>query len=136
MKLLGLDYLDISNHFSEDEMMVQHTTREFVDNEIIPIIEEHFENATFPNDLIVKFAEMGFFGMNLPEKYNCAGMSNIAYGLVCQELERGDSGIRSFVSVQGALVMYPIFAYGNEEQRKYWLPKLASGEKNRMFRFD
>ena len=129
MKLLGLDYLDISNHFSEDEMMVQHTTREFVDNEIIPIIEEHFENATFPNDLIVKFAEMGFFGMNLPEKYNCAGMSNIAYGLVCQELERGDSGIRSFVSVQGALVMYPIFAYGNEEQRKYWLPKLASGEK-------
>ena len=129
MKLLGLDYLDISNHFSEDEMMVQHTTREFVDNEIIPIIEEHFENATFPNDLIGKFAEMGFFGMNLPEKYNCAGMSNIAYGLVCQELERGDSGIRSFVSVQGALVMYPIFAYGNEEQRKYWLPKLASGEK-------
>ena len=81
MKLLGLDYLDISNHFSEDEMMVQHTTREFVDNEIIPIIEEHFENATFPNDLIGKFAEMGFFGMNLPEKYNCAGMSNIAYGL-------------------------------------------------------
>ena len=129
MKLSGVDFLDISNHFSEDELMVQRTAREFVDNEIIPIIEEHFENATFPNELIEKFAGMGFFGMNLPEKYNCAGMSNIAYGLVCQELERGDSGIRSFVSVQGALVMYPIFAYGNEEQRKFWLPKLASGEK-------
>ncbi|MAP67134.1 MAG: acyl-CoA dehydrogenase [Candidatus Marinimicrobia bacterium] len=129
MKLKGIDFLDISNHFNEDELMVQHTAREFVNNEILPIIEEHFENATFPDHLVKKFAEMGFFGMNLPEKYNCAGMSNIAYGLVCQELERGDSGIRSFVSVQGALVMYPIFAYGTEEQRKYWLPLLAKGEK-------
>tara|TARA_Y100001980_G_scaffold46120_1_gene28612 strand:- start:54 stop:1223 length:1170 start_codon:yes stop_codon:yes gene_type:complete len=129
MKLRGVDFLDISNHFNEDELMVQHTAREFVNNEILPIIEEHFENATFPDHLVKKFADMGFFGMNLPEKYNCAGMSNIAYGLVCQELERGDSGIRSFVSVQGALVMYPIFAYGSEEQRKYWLPLLASGEK-------
>ena len=129
MKLRGVDFLDISNHFNEDELMVQHTAREFVNNEILPIIEEHFENATFTDHLVKKFADMGFFGMNLPEKYNCAGMSNIAYGLVCQELERGDSGIRSFVSVQGALVMYPIFAYGSEEQRKYWLPLLASGEK-------
>ena len=129
MKLRGVDFLDISNHFNEDELMVQHTAREFVNNEILPIIEEHFENATFPDHLVKKFADMGFFGMNLPEKYNCAGMSNIAYGLVCQELERGDSGIRSFVSVQGALVMYPIFAYGSEEQRKYWLPLLASGDK-------
>ncbi|MAV58767.1 MAG: acyl-CoA dehydrogenase [Candidatus Marinimicrobia bacterium] len=129
MKLRGIDFLDISNHFNEDELMVQHTAREFVNNEILPIIEEHFENATFPDHLVKKFADMGFFGMNLPEKYNCAGMSNIAYGLVCQELERGDSGIRSFVSVQGALVMYPIFAFGSEEQRKYWLPLLASGEK-------
>ena len=129
MKLKGIDFLDISNHFNEDELMVQHTAREFVNNEILTIIEEHFENATFPDHLVKKFAEMGFFGMNLPEKYNCAGMSNIAYGLVCQELERGDSGIRSFVSVQGALVMYPIFAYGTEEQRKYWLPLLAKGEK-------
>ena len=129
MKLKGIDFLDISNHFNEDELMVQHTAREFVNNEILPIIEEHFENSTFPDHLVKKFAEMGFFGMNLPEKYNCAGMSNIAYGLVCQELERGDSGIRSFVSVQGALVMYPIFAYGTEEQRKYWLPLLAKGEK-------
>ncbi|HIA35623.1 MAG TPA: acyl-CoA dehydrogenase, partial [Flavobacteriales bacterium] len=86
------------------------------------------ENATFPNHLVEKFGEMGFLGMNLPEKYNCAGMSNVAYGLMCQEMERGDSGVRSFISVQGSLVMYPIFAYGSEEQRKYWLPKLASGE--------
>ena len=129
MKLKGIDFLDISNHFNEDELMVQHTAREFVNNEILPIIEEHFENATFPDHLVKKFAEMGFFGMNLPEKYNCAGMSNIAYGLVCQELDRGDSGFRSFVSVQGELVMYPIFAYGTEEQRKYWLPLLAKGEK-------
>ena len=128
MKLTSLDFLGISRHFTDDELMVQRTTHEFVDNEIIPIIEEHFENATFPNHLVQKFGEMGFLGMNLPEKYNCAGMSNVAYGLMCQEMERGDSGVRSFVSVQGSLVMYPIFAYGSEEQRKYWLPKLASGE--------
>ena len=128
MKLNCIDFLDISERFSEDELMVQHTTREFVENEILPDIEHHFEAGTFNFDLIPKFGELGFLGMNLPEKYGCAGMSNVAYGLMCQEMERCDSGIRSFVSVQGSLVMYPIYAYGSEEQRNKWLPKLASGE--------
>ena len=128
MKLIGLDYLGISDFFSDEELLVQKTSREFVDNEILPIIDKHFKEGTFPQELVKKFGELGFLGMNLPEKYGCAGLSNIAYGLLCQELERGDSGIRSFVSVQGSLVMYPIYAYGNEQQREKWLPKLASGE--------
>lgn len=128
MKLIGLDYLDISEFFSDEELLVQKSCREFVDNEVLPTIDEHFKNGTFPKDLINKFGELGYLGMNLPEKYGCAGLSNIAYGLLCQELERGDSGVRSFVSVQGSLVMYPIYAYGSEEQRNKWLPKLASGE--------
>ena len=94
----------------------------------MPIIDEHYKNGTFPKDLIKKFGDLGYLGMNLPEKYGCAGLSNIAYGLLCQELERGDSGVRSFVSVQGSLVMYPIYAYGNENQKNKWLPKLASGD--------
>ena len=128
MKLKGIDYLDISSQFSEDEIMIQHSVREFVDNEAMPIIDEHFKNATFPDELIPQFANMNLLGVNLPEEYGCGGMSHVAYGLVCQELERCDSGIRSFVSVQGSLVMYPIFAYGSEEQKKRWLPRLASGE--------
>jgi len=128
MKLKGLDYLDISSNFSEDEIMIQHSVRDFVDNEVMPIIDQHFKDATFPNDLIPQFANMNLLGVNLPEEYGCGGMSHTAYGLVCQELERCDSGVRSFVSVQGSLVMYPIFAYGSEEQRKKWLPKLASGD--------
>ena len=128
MKLKGLDYLDISRHFSEEEIMVQHSARDFVDNEINPIIDEHFKNGTFPDFLIPKFAEMGFLGINLPTEFGGGGMSNVTYGLVCQELERCDSGIRSFVSVQGSLVIYPIFAYGSEEQKNKWLPKLTSGE--------
>ena len=129
MKLKSLDYLNISHHFTEDEIMVQHTAREFVANEVMPDIEKHFEEGSFPLDMIQKFGDLGFLGMNLPEDYGCAGMSHIAYGLLCQELERGDSGVRSFVSVQGSLVMYPIYAYGSEDQRQKWLPKLASGEK-------
>ena len=128
MKLKGLDYLDISSNFSEDEIMIQHSVRDFVDNEVMPIIDEHFKEATFPNELIPQFSGMNLLGVNLPEEYGCGGMSHVAYGLVCQELERCDSGIRSFVSVQGSLVMYPIFAYGSEEQRQKWLPKLASGD--------
>ena len=128
MKLLGLDFLNISNYFTDDELMVQKTTREFVDNEIMADIEQYFHEGIFPKHLVRKFGELGLLGLNLPEKYDCAGMSHIAYGLVCQELERCDSGIRSFVSVQGSLVMYPIFAYGNENQRIKYLPKLASGE--------
>jgi len=128
MKLIGLDYLGISDFFSDEELLVQKSCREFVDSEVLPIIDKHFKDGTFPKDLIKKFGELGYLGMNLPEKYGCAGLSNIAYGLLCQELERGDSGIRSFVSVQGSLVMYPIYAYGSEQQREKWLPKLASGE--------
>ena len=129
MKLKSIDYLNISEHFSEDEIMVQHTARDFVNNEVMPDIEKHFEDGSFPLEMVKKFGDLGFLGMNLPQEYGCAGMSHIAYGLLCQELERGDSGIRSFVSVQGSLVMYPIYAYGSEQQRKKWLPKLASGEK-------
>ena len=128
MKLNCLDYLNISNHFSDEELMVQNNAYEFCKKEVAPIIEEYYEKGEFPMHLVSKFAELGFFGVNLPEKYECGGMSNIAYGLVCQELERVDSGIRSFASVQGSLVMYPIFAYGSEDQKNKWLPRLAKGE--------
>ncbi|MCK6600970.1 MAG: acyl-CoA dehydrogenase family protein [Bacteroidetes bacterium] len=128
-KFAGLDYLHLSDFLTEEEKMVQETVRKFVDDEILPVIEDHYLAGTFPLSLIKKLGELGVFGPNLPEKYGCAGLSNIAYGLICQELERGDSGVRSFVSVQGSLVMYPIFAFGSEQQKEYWLPKLASGEK-------
>lgn len=128
MKLSGLDFLDLSEHFSEDELMVQKTAREFVENEIMPEIDGYFHRGEFPLKLVKEIADLGLLGMNLPEKYGCSGMSHIAYGLVCQELERCDSGVRSFVSVQGSLVMYPIYAYGSEEQKMKYLPKLASGE--------
>ena len=128
MKLNALDYLGISDYFSEEEIMVQNTARTFVEKEVMPIIEDFYKKGEFPEHLISKFAELGFFGVNIPEKYGCSGMSNIAYGLICQELERADSGIRSFASVQGSLVMYPIYAYGTEEQKLHWLPKLAKGE--------
>jgi len=129
MKLDCLDFLGISEHFSDEEIMVQKMANEFVVKEVMPDIEEHYKNGTFPKELIEKISELGFLGCNLPEEYGCSGMSNIAYGLICQELERADSGVRSFVSVQGSLVMYPIYAYGSEEQKKYWLPKMAKGEK-------
>jgi glutaryl-CoA dehydrogenase len=108
--------------------MARGAVRDFVDAELLPIIEEHFEESTFPLHLTERLAALGVFGANLPAAYGCAEMSNTAYGLVMQELERGDSGLRSFVSVQGALVMYPIFAFGSEEQRKTYLPGLATGE--------
>ena len=129
MKLDCLDFLGISEHFSDEEIMVQKMANEFVDKEVMPDIEEHYKKGTFPKELIEKISELGFLGCNLPQEYGCSGMSNIAYGLICQELERADSGVRSFVSVQGSLVMYPIYAYGSEEQKKYWLPKMAKGEK-------
>ena len=128
MKFSCIDYLNISENLSDNECMVQNSTRKFVDSEIIPIIDEHFEDGTFPNDLIGKFAEMGFLGINLPKEYGCGGMNNIIYGLVCQEIERGDSGLRSFISVQNSLVMYPIYFYGSEMQKKKWLPLLAKGK--------
>ncbi len=129
LKTKAVDYFDIDSLLSDEEKMVRDTVREFVDDRVIPVIEHHNRNGTFPMDLVPQMAELGVFGANLPEEYGCANMNNVAYGLIMQELERGDSGVRSFASVQGALVMYPIFTFGTEDHRKYWLPKLARGEK-------
>jgi glutaryl-CoA dehydrogenase len=125
----GVDFYRMDDLLSEDERMVRDTVREWVSEKAVPVMDKHFEEATFPMHLIPEMAAMGVFGANLPEEYGCAGMNNVACGLVMQELERGDSGLRSFASVQGALAMYPIYAFGSEEQKRYWIPKLASGEK-------
>src|SRR6202043_1903725 len=124
----GVDYLLIDSQFSEQELMVRQTARQFVDERVLPVIRESFSSAKFPKELIPEMGKLGFFGANL-EGYGCAGMSNVEYGLVMQELERGDSGLRSFVSVQSALVMYPIYTFGSDEQKNRWLPALATGEK-------
>jgi len=124
----GYDFMELDALLTAEEKMARQAVREFVDVELLPIIEEHFEKATFPLHLKGKLADLGVFGANLPPEYGCAGMSNTAYGLVMQELERGDSGVRSFVSVQGALVMYPIYAFGSEDQKRQYLPKMAAGE--------
>ena len=128
MAFRGVDFYRIDDLLTDEERMVRDTVRRFVDEQVIPIIDKHFEDATFPKELIPQLAELGLLGGTLPEEYGCANMNNVAYGLVMQELERGDSGLRSFVSVQGALVMYPIFAFGSEDQKKKWLPLLASGK--------
>lgn len=128
-KFSGVDYFNVESLFSEDEILVRNSVREFAENEIIPIIEKHYREGTFPNHLIPKLAELGLFGITFPQNYGCAGMNNIVSGLVMQELERGDSAIRSFVSVQSSLVMYPIFTFGSETQKEFWLPKLTSGKK-------
>ena len=125
----GVDFYQTDELLSEIERMVRDTVREWVSDKAVPVMDRHFEDGTFPMDLIPEMAELGIFGANLPEEYGCAGMNNVAYGLLMQELERGDSGLRSFASVQGALVMYPIFTFGSDEQKRYWLPKLAKGEK-------
>lgn len=125
----GVDYYMIDGLLSEEERMVRDTVRSFVDDEVLPIIEKHYREGTFPMPLVGKMAELSLFGATLPAKYGCAEMNNVAYGLVMQELERGDSGVRSFASVQSGLVMYPIFAFGSEEQKNQWLPALAKGEK-------
>lgn len=127
-KFQGVDFLHLDASFNEDELLVRRTARDFVEDNIVPIIEECFREGRFPRELVRTMGELGFYGANL-EGYGCAGMSNVEYGLVMQELERGDSGIRSFVSVQSALVMYPIYTFGSEEQKNTWLPALASGEK-------
>ncbi len=127
-KFQGVDYYNIDSLLTEEELLIRNTVREFVDDNVIPIIERHARAGTFPMDLVPKMAELGLFGPTLPAKYGCAGLSNVAYGLINQELERGDSGVRSFSSVQSSLVMYPIYAYGSEKQKDYWLPKLAKGE--------
>ena len=124
----GLDYYLLDDMLSEEEIMVRDMTRDFVSDEVMPIIADAYEKAEFPRELIGKVGELGMLGANLPAKYGCAELGPIAYGLICQELERGDSGLRSFVSVQGSLAMWPIFAYGSEEQRMRWLPGMAKGE--------
>jgi glutaryl-CoA dehydrogenase len=123
----GVDYLLIDSLFDEQELLVRQTARQFVDDRVMPVIRDSFRNGTFPKELIPEMGRLGFLGANL-EGYGCAGMSNVEYGLVMQELERGDSGLRSFVSVQGALVMYPILTYGSDSQKERWLPKLQSGD--------
>jgi glutaryl-CoA dehydrogenase len=125
---LGTDYYNLDTLLSEEELAVQKMTREFVESEFMPVVTAHHRDGTFPTDLIPMIGELGFFGANLPEEYGCAGLNNVAYGLVMYELERGDSGLRSMASVQGGLVMYPIYSYGSEEQKQQWLPRLAKGE--------
>jgi len=123
----GVDYLMIDSQFSEQELMVRQTARQFVDERVLPVIRDCFREGRFPAELIPELGRLGFLGATI-EGYGCAGMSHVEYGLVMQELERGDSGLRSFVSVQSALVMYPIFTYGSDEQKQRWLPRLQSGE--------
>jgi glutaryl-CoA dehydrogenase len=123
----GVDFLSIDGEFSEEELLVRQAAREFVEDRVIPVIRDCYREARFPADLIPEMGRLGFLGANL-DGYGCAGMNNVEYGLLMQELERGDSGLRSFVSVQGALVMYPILKFGSEEQKQRWLPRLATGE--------
>ena len=127
--LRGVDYANLSTMLTDEEMLVQHTARDFVESELLPVIIEHHRHESFPQQLVPRMAELGFLGSNLPSEYNCAGLNNVAYGLLNQELERGDSALRSFVSVHTSLSMYPIYAFGNEEQKHRWLPPMAGGEK-------
>ncbi|WP_394843818.1 acyl-CoA dehydrogenase family protein [Pendulispora brunnea] len=121
------DFFELSRHLTPEERAIRDTVRAFVDARVLPIIGEHFERGTFPTELTKEIADLGLLGCNL-QGYGCAGLSDIGYGLVMQELERGDSGVRSFASVQGSLVMYPIHAFGSEEQKEHYLPKMAKGE--------
>lgn len=122
------DYMGLFALLSDEERLVQQTAREFVNREVIPVIDRHAQEEKFPEHLVKMMGDLGFLGPTLPEEYNCAGLSNVAYGILMYELERGDSAIRSFASVQGSLVMYPIFTYGSSEQKKHWLPKMAAGD--------
>ena len=122
------DIFNIDFALSEEERAIRDSIRQFVDDKVIPVIGKAYVDGRFPKEIIPQMAELGVFGANLPEEYGCAGLSNVAYGLINQELERGDSGVRSFASVQGSLVMYPIYAFGSEEQKKHYLPRMASGE--------
>ena len=124
----ALDLLDIRSDLTEEELMVKDSVARFVDDKVLPIIKESFENHTFANELVSDIADLGLFGSSI-DGYDCAGLNSICYGLICQELERGDSALRSFVSVQSSLVMFPIHAYGSEEQKDRWLPQLAKGSK-------
>jgi len=124
----SVDFLNLDELLSDEERLARDSVREFVSREFLPKIQEHIrKDGSFPMELVPQMAELGLFGTNL-HGYGCAGMNNVAYGLVMQELERGDSGLRSFASVQGGLVMYPIYTYGSDEQKNFWLPKLAAGK--------
>ena len=124
----GLDFYDLDALFTEEQRMIRDTVRSWVEDRLMPVIGEAYVNGRMPRELIPEMAELGVLGANLPEEYGCAGLDDIAYGIIMQELERGDSGIRSFASVQGALVMYPIYAFGSDQQKDHWLPRMASGE--------
>src|ERR1700733_10666947 len=128
IKFRGVDFIGFDTLLNDDERLVRDTARHFIEDNVIPIIEQCNRDGRFPRELVKPMGELGFFGASL-EGYGCAGMSNVEYGLVTQELERGDSGLRSFVSVQSALVMYPIYTFGSDEQKNTWLPVLAKGEK-------
>jgi glutaryl-CoA dehydrogenase len=123
----GVDYIDFDSLLTDEEKLARQTARQFVDNEVLPIIEAHNRDGKFPMHLLPQIAELGFLGASF-QGYGCAGMSNVEYGLVMQELERGDSGLRSFISVQSALVMYPIYTFGSDAQKDKWLPALQSGK--------
>ncbi|MCC6350002.1 MAG: acyl-CoA dehydrogenase family protein [Candidatus Eisenbacteria bacterium] len=123
-----MDFYDVDSLLTEEEIQIRDAVGDWVDERFLPIVEDAYDEAYFPKDVIPELAGMGLFGATLPEKYGCAGIGPVAYGLTMQELERGDSGLRSFASVQGSLCMYPIFAYGSEEQREKWLPRMAKGE--------
>jgi glutaryl-CoA dehydrogenase len=127
-KYQGVDFYNTDSLLNEEERAVRDTVRSWVDDNLLPVIGDAYIAGKFPKQLIPGMAELGLFGANLPEEYGCAGLNNVAYGLIMQELERGDSGVRSFASVQGALVMYPIYAFGSDEQKKVWLPQMASGK--------
>jgi glutaryl-CoA dehydrogenase len=128
MAFQGIDYFAIEPLLSEEERLVRDTVRQWVDAELLPVIQEAYIGRRFPRELVPGMAELGLFGANLPEEHGCAGLNNVAYGLIMQELERGDSGVRSFASVQGALCMYPIYAFGSDEQKREYLPRMAAGE--------
>ena len=127
-RFTGVDFYEIDALFSEEERQIRDHVRDWVEERYLPLVERAYEEAHFPAEVIPEVAKMGLLGATLPEKYGCAGINPTAYGLAMQELERGDSGLRSFVSVQGALCMWPIFAYGSEAQRQRWLPRMATGE--------
>ena len=128
MEYIGPDFYNISDLLTEEELLIQKTAHDFVNNEFKPVINEHYEKGTFPIEIAIKLGKLGFMGSSLPEESGGAGVSGVAYGLILHELEKGDSGLRSFASVQGSLVMYPIHSYGSDEQKKKWLPGLGSGE--------
>ena len=123
-----LDYYNLSTMLSTDELQIQSSARNYLESEISPHVSKWWEDGEFPEEKIPEFGEMGFFGANLPIEHGCAGVNNVSYGLIMYELERVDSGLRSFASVQGALVMYPIYRYGSEEQKKKYLPDMAAGK--------